>query len=61
MMRFVIACVVEAFYLAWRMDGIASTIVDIFMHGHVDFAMVGLCESLQVTMSRPGSSGHLYL
>ena len=45
MMRFVITCVVKPFYLIWRMDGIASSIVGIFMHEHVDFAMVGLYES----------------
>ena len=44
MMRFVITWVVEPFYLAWRMNGIASTIVGIFMHEHLDFVMVGLYE-----------------
>ena len=42
MMRFVITCVIEPLYLTWRKDDIASIIVGIFMHEHVDFAMVGL-------------------
>ena len=58
MMRFFITCVVKLFYLTWRIDGIASSIVGVFMCEHVDFAMVGLyeCITIQVTMFRPGNS-----
>ena len=45
MVRFVITGVVKPFYLTWRMDGIASIIVGIFMHEHEYSAIIGLYES----------------
>ena len=44
MERFVITCVLKPFNLTWRVDGVASTIIDILMHDENYFAMVGMEE-----------------
>ena len=54
-------CVVEPFYSALRMDGIASTIVGIFMHEYVDFAWLVCMSATPVTMSGKVVHGHLNL
>ena len=56
MMGFVMAFILEPFNLTRRMDGIASSIVSIFIHNQVDQAMVGLDGATHVTISRPGNS-----
>ena len=39
---FVVTGVLEPFNLTWRVDGVASTIIGIFMHDENHFAMVGM-------------------
>ena len=41
---FVIAGVLEPFNLTWRVDGVVSTIIGIFMDDENHFAMVGMEE-----------------
>ena len=39
---FVITWILEPFNMTWRVDGVASTIVGIFMHDENHFAMIGM-------------------
>ena len=41
---FVITGVLEPFNLTWRVDGVASAIIGIFMHDENHFAMIGMEE-----------------
>ena len=53
---FVITGVLEPFNLTWRVDGVASTIIGIFMHDENHFTMIGMGRVAHVTMSNPGGS-----
>ena len=54
---FVITGVLESLNWTWRVDGVASAIIGIFMHDENHFAMIGIEEgSTEVTMSNQGSS-----
>ena len=41
---FVITCVLDPLNLIWRVDGIASAIIGIFMYDENHFAMIGMEE-----------------
>ena len=56
MKGFVITGVLEPFNLTWRVGGVASAIIGIFMHDENHFAMIGMEEGSTGKMSKPGSS-----
>ena len=53
---FVITAVLKSHNLARRVDGVSSAIVGILMYDEDHFAMIGMEEEAQVTMSKPCSS-----
>ena len=53
---FVITGVLEPLNLTWRVDGVASAIIGIFMHDENQFAMIGIEEVSTGNIVYPASS-----